>query len=183
MLFCTASVSAAQQSVIYLHPNVEDALCGVCFACAGRLLPAGLISTAWLVLCTMRAALFSSLLLAGLLIMQCSLQVHCSEAAAVKRKVKPHHHMPVKDPEEQKTQSLLQERPRRSHAQQLVPVAPLNPACVPKYVTDLVIPPPMPVAPPGGVLAEVSRAFLARQFNSPLQAYCSLKAAISSVTL
>jgi hypothetical protein len=31
-------------------------------------------------------------------------------------------------------------------------LAPLHPECVPKYVTDLVLPPPMPIAPPPAVV-------------------------------
>lgn len=169
-LFCSSSASAALSSIISTAQCRSCVMWHLLCLCRAitfisshqQCLAPG--STSQVVLCTMRAALFSSLLLAGLLLMHCGLQVHCSEAAAIKRKVKPHHHVPVKDPQEQKAQSMLQEKPRRSHAQQLAPVAPLDPACVPKYVTDLVIPPPMPVAPPGGVLAEVSRAFLAGQY-------------------
>lgn len=51
--------------------------------------------------------------------------------------------------QQQKTQSLLQEkRGSKASAQQAVPLVPLSPDCVPKYVTDLVVPPPMPVAAP-----------------------------------
>jgi hypothetical protein len=55
-------------------------------------------------------------------------------------------------PQQQKLQSLLQEpfngqqQLKKARASQVVPVAPLLPSCVPKYVTDLVLPPPMPVS-------------------------------------
>lgn len=76
-----------------------------------------------------------------------------------------HKHFPRMDPEQQKLQSLQQEKnyskkPQKEQqqdssskqqqqaqtSQQVVAPGPLLPSCVPKFVTDLVIPPPMPVS-------------------------------------
>lgn len=67
--------------------------------------------------------------------------------------LRPHAHIPRMQPAEQKLQSLLQEpkspkqqQKQKARTQQVAPIGPLLPACVPKYVTDLVLPPPMPVS-------------------------------------
>lgn len=85
----------------------------------------------------------SSLLVAVLLLTQCSSQ---AAAAHAMHQVKHHKHIPIMDAEQQKTMSAAQEKNSRAQLEQVDPIAPLNPDCVPKYVTDLVIPPPMPVS-------------------------------------
>jgi hypothetical protein len=108
----------------------------------------------------MRAPQLGVLLLAGLLLLlACSAAPEPAKAKAPKAKpfvAMRHQHIPRMGVQQQKTQSLLQEKKGSSKAstQQVVPLAPLSPECVPKYVTDLVVPPPMPVAAP--VVAQVS---------------------------
>ena len=73
-----------------------------------------------------------------------------AEPAAARRGPRHHAHFPRMQPAQQKLQSLMQE-PYRARtgdfrASQAPGVFALPPACVPKYVTDMVIPPPMPVS-------------------------------------
>lgn len=120
----------------------------------------------------MRALHLSTLILAGLLLVHvCSAAVEPAAANKAKAKTaaKPRHHqhMPRMDVQQQKEQSLQQERQKsRASTQQVAQVGSLHPDCVPKYVTDLVVPPPMPiVAPP--VVAQVSNCFLFFPFLFP----------------
>jgi hypothetical protein len=115
----------------------------------------------------MRALRLSTLLLAGLLLVHvCSAAVDPAAASNAKAKTaaKPRHHqhMPRMDVQQQKEQSIQQERNQnRASTQQVAPVGPLHPDCVPKYVTDLVVPPPMPImAPPVGTQVSVCFFFL-----------------------
>ena len=62
----------------------------------------------------------------------------------------PHKHIPTMSVEQQKLQASLEQlRGPDVGPEQVPPTAPLTamlPSCVPKYATDLVIPPPMPVS-------------------------------------
>jgi len=96
------------------------------------------------------AAPLRSLLVAGLLLV--SIGALTAPAGATRTRPKPHKHVLTMDPAQQKLQSAMQEQPAKGRdvqPDQLPPTAPLQPmlpACVPKYATDLVIPPPMPVS-------------------------------------
>lgn len=100
----------------------------------------------------MHAPQLSALLLAGVLLLHvCSAAPEPAKTKVPKAKpfvAMRHQHIPRMDVQQQKTQSLLQEKRGKASAQQVVPLVPLSPDCVPKYVTDLVVPPPMPVAAP-----------------------------------
>jgi hypothetical protein len=102
-----------------------------------------------------------SVLLFGLLLLQCCTAAVSAQAAqpaeARHTEPKPHRHIPRMDVEQQKYQSSMQEGNDRASMQQVVPLAPLNPNCVPKYATDLVVPPPMPLATPP-LVAQVRRS-------------------------
>lgn len=89
-----------------------------------------------------------ALLLSALVLAPTSVAAATAEPAGAHYTPKGHAHVPRIDPAEQKLQSLLQEPggPAKAKAIQPPAVAALLPACVPKYVTDLVIPPPMPVS-------------------------------------
>lgn len=91
------------------------------------------------------------LLVAGLLALCVSLLGAAVPAAAAGPR--PHRHIPRMPVQQQKAQSALQEQKGQpqgnAEPEQIPPTPPLTPllpACVPKYVTDLVIPPPMPVS-------------------------------------
>lgn len=88
---------------------------------------------------------------AGLIAVLLSLLVFTPAAARTEpaaHRPRHHAHIPRMDPAQQKLQSLLQEpnTGRTADARPTQVVTALDPTCVPKYVTDMVIPPPMPVS-------------------------------------
>lgn len=91
-------------------------------------------------------------------------------------------HFPRMDVAQQKAMSLLQEQPlqqrqqptssqpKSANASQVLLPTPLLPACVPMYVTDLVIPPPMPVSavPVAEVRITVPSCCMLRGASAPI---------------
>lgn len=94
------------------------------------------------------------LLVLGLVAVLLSLLVLTPAAAApaqpAAHRAKHHARVPRMEPAQQKLQSLLQEpstgRTADARPAQAGVLTALSPTCVPKYVTDLFIPPPMPVS-------------------------------------
>lgn len=81
---------------------------------------------------------------AAVLLLLFSMQLVAAEKKSV---IRPHKHVPRMQPMEQKQRYGGKDLDGKASISQVAPpVTPLLPECVPKYVSNLVVPPPMPVA-------------------------------------